>query len=186
MLSFWKRIIPIGGFSAGDAPLPVPNYFHFHAVFGGNWPGNRLASPLWDWRLPPPGSATDTKFSMTSSLKNYHLINQHPPQKKREVTYFMIFLNCSKVHAKWLTLVELSRSPSSVGLPPVLLTRFARRNRREHFSGLKVWICNNIQYIYTFHNISVKGNRQVNRHVVCLCTYRLYDLIWFWTGVRSR
>ena len=44
----------------GRAPPPGPKFLHFHAVFGNNWPNNRLAPPLWAWHpllweiLDPP------------------------------------------------------------------------------------------------------------------------------------
>ena len=30
-----------------DAHPPSPKFLHLHAVFGENWPNNRLAPPLW-------------------------------------------------------------------------------------------------------------------------------------------
>ena len=42
------------------APPPGLKFLHFHAVFGKNWPNNRLAPPPWAWRpllweiLDPP------------------------------------------------------------------------------------------------------------------------------------
>ena len=47
----------------GRAP-PGPKFLHFHAVFGKNWPNNRLASPPLGLAPPPlgnPGSTTACK-----------------------------------------------------------------------------------------------------------------------------
>ena len=46
----------------GGAPPSSPKFLHFHAVFGKNWPNNRLAPPPLGLAPPPlenPGSATD-------------------------------------------------------------------------------------------------------------------------------
>ena len=52
-----------GGSRGGamDARPPGPKFLHFHAVFGKNWPNNRLAPPPLGLAPPPlgnPGSAT--------------------------------------------------------------------------------------------------------------------------------
>ena len=47
---------------ARGTPLPGPKFLHFHAVFGKNWPNNRLAPPPLGLAPPPlgnPGSATE-------------------------------------------------------------------------------------------------------------------------------
>ena len=55
----------IGGSRGGarDAPPPPgPKFLYFHAVFGKNWPNNRLAPPPSGVGAPPrgnPGSATE-------------------------------------------------------------------------------------------------------------------------------
>ena len=46
---------------ARDARPPGPKFLHFHAVFGKNWPNNRLTPPPFGLAPPPlgnPGSAT--------------------------------------------------------------------------------------------------------------------------------
>ena len=40
-----QPVVDLGG-ARGPPPLSEPNFFHFHAVLGGNWLNNRLASPL--------------------------------------------------------------------------------------------------------------------------------------------
>ena len=40
---------------------PGPKFLHFHAVFGNNWPNNRLAPPLGN-----PGSANGVRFYMAT------------------------------------------------------------------------------------------------------------------------
>ena len=35
----------------GWAPLFVPKFLHFHAVFRKNW-SNSMLAPLWDWCIP--------------------------------------------------------------------------------------------------------------------------------------
>ena len=47
---------PSGGSKGGVRDAPPGPKFHFHAVFGKNWPNNRLAPPP----LGNPGSATAT------------------------------------------------------------------------------------------------------------------------------
>ena len=55
----------------GRAPPFGPKFLHFHAVFGKNWPNNRLAPPLLGLAPPPlrnPGSATGKGTKSSISL----------------------------------------------------------------------------------------------------------------------
>ena len=52
-----SRVIIVGRGAVADLrggvrdarPPSGPKFLHIHAVFGKNWPNNRLASPLWGW-----------------------------------------------------------------------------------------------------------------------------------------
>ena len=53
-------VADLRGAQGTRAPPSGPKFLHFHAVFGENWPNNRLAPPL-ELAPPPlgnPGSAT--------------------------------------------------------------------------------------------------------------------------------
>ena len=52
------------------APPSGPKFLHFHAVFGKNWPNNRLAPPPLGLAPPPlgnPGSATGFQSQVKTS-----------------------------------------------------------------------------------------------------------------------
>ena len=57
-----KAVADLRGGREGRAPPPSgPKFLHFHAVFGKNWPNNRLAPPPLGLVPPPlgnPGSCT--------------------------------------------------------------------------------------------------------------------------------
>ena len=63
-----------GGSKGGvrDAcPPSGPKFLHFHAVFGKNWPNNRLACPSLGLMPPPlinPGSATGGDYFIEIDL----------------------------------------------------------------------------------------------------------------------
>ena len=53
---------------------PCPKFLHFHAVFGKNWPNNRLANPLRDW--PPLQEILDLLLlTQPNQGRNLPLIN---------------------------------------------------------------------------------------------------------------
>ena len=80
---FYHKVthMPSGGSKGGArdvCPPSGPKFLHFHAVFGKNWPNNRLAPPLWAWRplfweiMDPPlyASHTSTKNFYHTKLKS--------------------------------------------------------------------------------------------------------------------
>ena len=42
-----KPVADLRGGARDARPPSGPKFLHFHAVFGKNWPNNRLAPPLW-------------------------------------------------------------------------------------------------------------------------------------------
>ena len=75
-LSGYDSCLTSGGSKGGRegrAPPSGLKFLHFHAVFGKNWPNNRLAPPLWTWRpllweiLDPP-LLTDIYFMSQGTI----------------------------------------------------------------------------------------------------------------------
>ena len=54
----------LGGVKGTHAPSG-PNFLHFHAVFGENWPNNRLAPPPG---FAPPGEILDPPLSALTKI----------------------------------------------------------------------------------------------------------------------
>ena len=65
-------VVDLRGARGTRAP-PGPKFLHFHAVFGKNWPNNRLAPPPLGLAPPPlgnPGSATGISTHISNAV-NY-------------------------------------------------------------------------------------------------------------------
>ena len=58
---YFVSVVDLRGGTRDACPPSGPKFLHFHAVFGENWPNNRLAPPPLGLVPPPlgnPGSAT--------------------------------------------------------------------------------------------------------------------------------
>ena len=108
----WAKGTPTTGISGGSKggregrvppPTSGPKFLHFHAVFGKDWPNNRLAPPPLGLAPPPlgnPGSATGYPKQSHHSLKLINITDL------RIVLTF--FLRTCKIN------LSISLTPSSV------------------------------------------------------------------------
>ena len=102
----WKTVADLRGGARPLRPPSGPKFLYFHAVFGKNWPNNRLAPSPLGLAPPPlgnPGSATGKrpeKMSGSSTFPCSHLSIIKPEietfRKIKEQAKIYIFQNGDK------------------------------------------------------------------------------------------